>query len=108
MGARTWPSGCLCRGPDYLGCGTRFAQTVLAPQIDFGTAAQPRPKAPGNKPRACARDGISYCFKVDDCINSLLRENCMYWPPLQEPIASTSGLPANGNSLYQAKIGKKL
>ena len=31
MGARAWPSGCLCPSPDCLGCGTRFAQTVLAP-----------------------------------------------------------------------------
>ena len=31
MGARAWPSGCLCPGPVCLGCGTRFAQTVLAP-----------------------------------------------------------------------------
>ena len=30
MGARAWPFGCLCHGPDFLGCGTRFAQTVLA------------------------------------------------------------------------------
>ncbi len=48
MGARAWPSGCLCPSPDCLGCGTRFAQTVLAPQTEFGTGAQPRPQAPGN------------------------------------------------------------
>ena len=41
MGARAWPFGCLCPSPDFLGCGTRFAQTVLAPQLDFGTGAQP-------------------------------------------------------------------
>ena len=46
MGARAWPSGCLCPSPEFLGCGTRFAQTVLAPQLDFGTGAQPRPQAP--------------------------------------------------------------
>ena len=26
------PGGCLCHSPDCLGCGTRFAQTVLAPK----------------------------------------------------------------------------
>ena len=46
MGARAWPSGCLRPSPDCEGCGTRFAQTVLAPQLDFGTGAQPRPQAP--------------------------------------------------------------
>ena len=30
MGAQAWPFGCLCPGPEGLGCGTRFAQTVLA------------------------------------------------------------------------------
>ncbi len=34
MGARAWPSGGLCPGPEGLGCGTRFAQTVLAPISD--------------------------------------------------------------------------
>ena len=29
MGARAWPFGGLCPGPVCLGCGTRFAQTVL-------------------------------------------------------------------------------
>ena len=29
------PRGCLCPSPDCLGCGTRFAQTVLAPKIEF-------------------------------------------------------------------------
>ena len=41
MGARAWPFGCLCPGPDCLGCGTRFAQTVLAPTNrarDWGAA----------------------------------------------------------------------
>ena len=42
------PSGAFAPVPKGLGCGTRFAQTVLAPQLDFGTAAQPRPQAPGN------------------------------------------------------------
>ena len=46
IGARAGPSGCLRPGPDCEGCGTRFAQTVLAPQLDFGTGAQPRPQAP--------------------------------------------------------------
>ena len=32
MGAQAWPFGCLCPSPDFLGCGTRFAQTVLAPK----------------------------------------------------------------------------
>ena len=36
MGARAWPFGCLCPGPDGLGCGTRFAQTVLAPTSNSG------------------------------------------------------------------------
>ena len=31
MGARAWPFGSLRPSPDGLGCGTRFAQTVLAP-----------------------------------------------------------------------------
>ena len=31
IGAQAWPFGCLCPGPDCEGCGTRFAQTVLAP-----------------------------------------------------------------------------
>ena len=31
IGAQAWPFGCLCPSPDCLGCGTRFAQTVLAP-----------------------------------------------------------------------------
>ena len=30
MGAQAWPFGGLCPGPAGLGCGTRFAQTVLA------------------------------------------------------------------------------
>ena len=36
MGARAWPFGGLCPGPDFLGCGTRFAQTVLASQLVSG------------------------------------------------------------------------
>ena len=36
MGARAWPSGGLCPSPDCLGCGTRFAQTVLAPTEGSG------------------------------------------------------------------------
>ncbi len=36
MGARAWPFGCLCPGPDGLGCGTRFALTVLASISDSG------------------------------------------------------------------------
>ncbi len=32
IGARASPSGCLCPSPGCLGCGTRFAQTVLAPE----------------------------------------------------------------------------
>ena len=47
MGAQAWPFGGLCPGPEGLGCGTRFAQTVLAPYIEFGTGAQPRLEAPG-------------------------------------------------------------
>ncbi len=30
------PRGCLCPGPGYVGCGTRCAQTVLAPKQDSG------------------------------------------------------------------------
>ena len=30
IGARAWPSRCLCHSPSGQGCGTRFAQTVLA------------------------------------------------------------------------------
>ena len=36
MGARARPFGCLCPGPVCLGCGTRFAQTVLASQLGSG------------------------------------------------------------------------
>ena len=36
MGARAWPFGGLCPSPDGLGCGTRYAQTVLAPISDSG------------------------------------------------------------------------
>ena len=36
MGARAWPFGGLCPGPVCLGCGTRFAQTVLAPTSNSG------------------------------------------------------------------------
>ncbi len=36
MGARAWPSGGLCPSPEGLGCGTRFAQTVLASTSDSG------------------------------------------------------------------------
>ena len=36
IGARAWPFGFLCPSPDFLGCGTRFAQTVLAPQLISG------------------------------------------------------------------------
>ena len=36
MGARAWPFGGLCPGPVCLGCGTRFAQTVLAPTLGSG------------------------------------------------------------------------
>ena len=36
MGARAWPFGGLCPGPVCLGCGTRFAQTVLAPTQGSG------------------------------------------------------------------------
>ena len=32
MGARAWPFGSLRPSPVCLGCGTRFAQTVLAPK----------------------------------------------------------------------------
>ena len=40
MGARAWPFGSLRPSPDGLGCGTRFAQTVLAPNWvrDWGAA----------------------------------------------------------------------
>ena len=36
IGARAWPSGCLGRSPSGQGCGTRFAQTVLAPTSAAG------------------------------------------------------------------------
>ena len=36
IGARAWPFGCLCPSPDCLGCGTRFAQTVLASKTISG------------------------------------------------------------------------
>ena len=36
MGARARPFGCLCPDPVCLGCGTRFAQTVLASQLGSG------------------------------------------------------------------------
>ena len=36
MGARAWPFGALRPSPDCLGCGTRFAQTVLATQLGSG------------------------------------------------------------------------
>ena len=35
-GARAWPFGGLCPGPDGEGCGTRCAQTVLAPISNSG------------------------------------------------------------------------
>ena len=58
MGARAWPFGGLCPGPDCEGCGTRFAQTVLAPQLDLGTGAQPRPQAlPLTLPSPAGREG---------------------------------------------------
>ena len=51
MGARARPFGGLCPGPVCLGCGTRFAQTVLAPILDSGpgrSRARRRPEvAPG-------------------------------------------------------------
>ncbi len=40
--------GCLCHGPCYLGCGTRCAQTVLAPKME-GTG-------PGHSPARRRRD----------------------------------------------------
>ena len=39
MGARAWPLGGLCPGPEGEGCGTRFAQTVLAPKQESGPGA---------------------------------------------------------------------
>ena len=46
MGAQAWPFGCLCLGPDCLGCGTRFAQTVLAPISASGLGRSRRLEAP--------------------------------------------------------------
>ena len=36
MGAQAWPFGGLCPGPEGWGCGTRCAQTVLAPISNSG------------------------------------------------------------------------
>ncbi len=65
MGARARPFGCLCPNPDYLGCGTRFAQTVLAPILDSGpgrSRARRRPLvAPWDGARYEAAEGGMRC-----------------------------------------------
>ena len=45
MGAQAGPFGCLCPGPDGLGCGTRFAQTVLAHTSASGPGRSYAPQA---------------------------------------------------------------
>ena len=47
MGAQAWPFGCLCPGPEGLGCGTRFAQTVLAPTLNSGPGRSHAWRRPG-------------------------------------------------------------
>ena len=50
MGARAWPFGGLCPGPVCLGCGTRFAQTVLAPTSNSGPGHSHAWRRPGVAP----------------------------------------------------------
>ena len=46
IGARAWPFGCLCPGPERLGLRNSLRSNSPRPQLDFGTGAQPRPQAP--------------------------------------------------------------
>ena len=47
MGAQAWPFGGLCPGPAGLGCGTRFAQTVLASILSSGPGRSHARRRPG-------------------------------------------------------------
>ena len=46
MGARAWPFGGLCPGPERLGLRNSLRSNSPRPHIEFGTGAQPRPQAP--------------------------------------------------------------
>ena len=46
MGARAWPFGGLCLGPERFGLRNSLRSDSPRPHIEFGTGAQPRPQAP--------------------------------------------------------------
>ena len=46
MGARAWPFGCLCLGPERFGLRNSLRSDSPRPHIEFGAGAQPRPQAP--------------------------------------------------------------
>ena len=48
IGARAWPSGCLCPSPSVSGLRNSLRSDSPRPHRGFGTAAQPRPQAPGH------------------------------------------------------------
>ena len=46
MGARAWPFGGLCPGPERFGLRNSLRSNSPRPQIEFGAGAQPHPQAP--------------------------------------------------------------
>ena len=45
MGARAWPYGCLCPGPERFGLRNSLRSDSPRLHIEFRTGAQPRPQA---------------------------------------------------------------